>query len=198
MFGKKAAKAAQQAAEKKEAAAEQSITQAAAPTPLQTAWEKANLDFLNWETGANGPVDVMKAPGLGVARSLFDYARTKQGNERQGIGALRMGLNATSPEAAANLAEQSALRRDQDAAGQLENAVALRSAEAHGSVLPLSALNTNRALSIADLRTGNARYAQSRADELQRTSGLWNRYRPLIMQGTKAAASAFGGGAEFA
>lgn len=172
MFGKKTAKKAQEDAAKKSAAADLAVTQAAQPTPLQSAWEKSNLDFLDWESGKSGPVDVMKAPGLGVARSLFSYGRQKQENEKQGIGALRLGLNATSPEAAANLAEQAQLRREQDAAGQLENAVAARSAEAHGSVMPLSSLNLSRSMGIAGLRTGMSQYAQQRAEDLRRNSGI--------------------------
>lgn len=190
MFGKKTAKKAQEDAEKKAAAQEVAVTQAAAPTPLQSAWEKSNLDFLDWESGKSGPVDVMKAPGLGTARSLFDYARAKQGGERAGIGALRLGLNASDPGLAANLATQADLRRDQDAAGQLENAVAARTAEAHGSVLPLSSLNTSRALNIAGLRTGIAQNAQGRADQLRQSSGFMN--SPLfgaLVQGGMAAAT---------
>lgn len=146
----------------------QSFNQAREPTPLQKAWEEANLNFINWEQGKDGALDVLKAPGLGPALSLYRHAAAGQQGERQGIGALRMGLNATDPALAAKMAEQNKLRREQEAAGQLENAVATRSAEAHGSVLPLSQLNTNRSLSLAGMAGNQAGQSQS----------LWAQFRP--------------------
>ena len=137
-------------------------------SPLQEAWEKAQLDFLNWESGKSGPIDVMKAPSLGPALSLYQYAKQGQQGERMGQGAIQMGLNATDPGLAAKLAEQSKAKREQDAAGNLERAVAVRSAEAHGSALPLISLAQDKQLSLAGMAGGQ------RANSL----GLWAGFRP--------------------
>jgi hypothetical protein len=150
----------------------QSYQKAEEPSPLQSAWEKQNLNYLNWENGegafAGKPIDVMNAPGLGPEVSLYNHAREGQQGERQGIGALRLGLNASDPGLAANMAEQNKLRREQDASGQLENAVAMKTAEAHNSVMPLAQLDTSRNLSLAGMAGNQAQGSQS----------LWANYRP--------------------
>src|SRR5205085_6017578 len=96
----------------------QSFNAAKEPSPLQKRLEGEDLKFLDWESGegdyAGKPIDVYEAPGLGASRSLYEHAKAGQQGERAGIDALRMGLNAASPEYAANLAEQSKLRREQD------------------------------------------------------------------------------------
>jgi hypothetical protein len=179
------------------AASNAALTTAAAPSPLQAAEEEDALNFRNWEQGkgayAGQPIDVMNAPGLGPSLSLYRRARAGQQGERAGIGALRLGLNASDPGMAANLAEQSNLRRDQDAAGALEEAVAAKTAEAHNSVLPLIQLNQSRALGVAGLRSGQA----------QQTQGLWSQYRVRpgwganllngLVQGAAGTASAYAG-----
>jgi hypothetical protein len=148
-----------------------SFQEAKKPSPLQEAWERAQMDFLNWEQGKGTfegkPIDVMDAPGMGPSLSLYRRAKAGQEGERAGIGALRMGLNASSPELAAKLAQQSKDRREQEAAGALEEALAMRTAEAHGSVLPLAQLNTSRNLSLAGMAGGQAQGSQ----------GLWANFR---------------------
>ena len=148
-----------------------SIAAASQPSELQKAEEDANLDFINWEGGKGKyegkPIDVMDAPSMGPSLSLFRRAKEGQTGERAGIGALRLGLNASDPGMAANLAEQSKLHREQDAAGALEEAVAAKSAEAHNSAIPLIQLDQSRALGIAGLRAGQAGQSQ----------GLWAQYR---------------------
>lgn len=132
-------------------------------------------------------------PGLGPSRSLYEHARAGQQSERQGIGALRMGLNASDPGMAANLAEQSKLRREQDASGQLEQAVAMKLAEAKGSALPLIGLNQQRTMGLASL-AGN---------QSGNSTGLWSQFRVRpsgwatfgqgLLGGAMGAATAFAG-----
>ena len=149
----------------------QSYNKASEPTPLQKAWENANLNFLDWEnsTGeyAGKPADVTEAPGMGAGLSMYRRAAAGQQGERMGQGLLTMGVNATDPALAAKLAEQAKARREQEAAGALEENVAARSAEAHGSVLPLSQLNTSRALALTSAAGNQAGQSQS----------LWGQFR---------------------
>lgn len=167
---KMAALEAQQAADR--ALFLQAFNQANEQSPLQKRLEQGNLDWLDWEQGKGSfegkPIDVMSAPGLGPSLSLYNRAKAGQQGERQGIGALRMGLNASDPGMAANLAEQAKLRREQDAAGALEGAVAMKSAEVKGSSLPLAQLEQQRRMGLAGLSGGQA----------QNTQGLWAGFRP--------------------
>jgi hypothetical protein len=129
------------------------------------------LDFLDWEAGKGKyegqPIDVTKAPGMGPSLSLYNRAKAGQQGERQGIGALRMGINATDPGLATALAEESKLKREQDAAGALESAVAMKSGEARGSSLPLIQLDQSRAMGLAGL-TGN---------QSGNSTGMWSAFR---------------------
>lgn len=146
----------------------QTFQQANTKSPLEQAREAEDLKWLNWSSGKDGPVDIMRAPGLGVARSLFDYGRARRDDPKQGVGVLRLGLNSTSPEYAANLAEQSQSRREEDAAGRLENAVALKDAAVRGDLGDLMRLQTSRNMGLASL-AGN----QSGG-----STGLWASFRP--------------------
>jgi hypothetical protein len=153
-----------------------SFNKANEPTPLQKAWEDSQLKFMNWEnsTGeyAGKPLDVMEAPGMGVGLSQYRRAAAGQQGERRGEGLITMGLNASDPGLAAKLAEQAKARREQEAAGALEEDIAHRSAEAHGSVLPLSQLNTSRALSTADMAGNQAGQSQSLWAQFRRRPGF--------------------------
>lgn len=148
-----------------------SFQQAQKPSPLQEAWERAQLDFLDWEQGKGRfegkPIDVMEAPGMGPSLSLFRRARAGQEGERMGQGLITMGTNASDPNLTARLAQQAKDRREQETAGALEEAVARRTAEAHGSVLPLAQLNTSRNLSLAGMAGNQAGQSQS----------LWSQFR---------------------
>lgn len=149
----------------------QSFSKAQEQSPLQKRLEEGNMDWLDWEQGkgsfAGTPTDVMSAPGLGPSLSIYNRAKAGQQGERQGIGALRMGLNASDPGMAANLAEQSKLRREQDASGALENAVAMKSAEVKGSSLPLINLDQQRTMGLAGM-AGN---------QSGQSTGLWSQFR---------------------
>lgn len=150
----------------------QSFNKASEQSPLQKRLEQGNLDWLDWEQGKGTfegkPLDVMNAPGLGPSLSIFNRAKAGQQGERQGIGALRMGLNASDPGLTANLAEQSKLRREEDASGALENAVASKDAEVQGSSLPLIGLDQSRAMGLAGL-AGN---------QAGNSTSLWSQFRP--------------------
>lgn len=129
--------------------------------PLVERLRQRDLAFLDWAdqkdaAGNAVPLDVQKAPGLGPALGLYESARRGQQEERHGIGALRMGAQGTNPDLANLLTQQRGARREQEAAGGLERAVATRQAEATGSILPLASLEQSKRMGLAGLASGAA------------------------------------------
>lgn len=137
----------------------QLITIAQTEDPLETRLRARDMSWLDWSEGKNGPLDVSKAPGLGPSLGLYESAARGQQGERMGIGALRMGLNASNPNLTAILSEQAKARREQEAAGGLERAVTLKDAEVNRSALPLAAFAQDRRMGLASLASGNANAA---------------------------------------
>lgn len=135
---------------------QQFLTLAAQPDPLTERLRQRDIAWMDWSEGRNGPIDAARAPGMGPALSLFDRARAGQQGERMGIGALRMGAHGTNADLANLLTEQRASRREQEAAGGLERAVATREAEVTGSILPLAQLQQQQRLGLAGLASGAA------------------------------------------
>lgn len=140
---------------------QQFFTLAMEKDPLVERLRQRDMAFLDWadQKDAQGnavPLDVAKAPGLGPALGLFESARRGQQQERHGIGALRMGAQGTNADLANLLTEQRTARREQEAAGGLERAVAVRSAEATGSVLPLASLEQSKRMGLAGMASGAA------------------------------------------
>lgn len=131
----------------------QFIQAANVPDPLEERLRARDLDWLAWEDSPGR--DVSTAP-LGPALGLYDRAVNRQQGERHGIGALRMGLNASNPMLGQLLDRQSRDRQQQQAAGDLERAVGMRSAEVNRSALPLAAFAQDRRMGLASLASGNA------------------------------------------
>lgn len=134
---------------------QQFITAANVPDPLEERLRARDTAWLDWEDQKDGPLDVAKAP-LGPALGLYDRAVNRKQGERMGIGALRMGLNASNPMLSQVLDEQSRERRQQEAGGDLENAVRMKSAEVNRSALPLAEFAQSRRMGLASLASGNA------------------------------------------
>jgi hypothetical protein len=122
-------------------ASQQAYQQNAAPTPLQSAWEKQQTDFLNWDESKGK--DVRSAPGMDKYIQLADAARNRASIERNPTGAMALGDLGDSGYAA-QLQNQRQKESDQDIGSGLENALNLRRAEASGSVIPLAQLNQSR------------------------------------------------------
>jgi hypothetical protein len=177
MFGKKTAKKMGALAEAQQKQAAQFTQQAATPPPLQSAEDKANLQFLDWEnrTGefAGKPLNVEEAPGMNPYLEL--YRRSTDPNEVDGApGELAGGSGGVSPEYLAMLREQAANKRRERAGGALEDAFRQRSAAAHGYVLPSSSLTTQRNLTLSGQASGNANNAWARFLQQQQQSGFFN------------------------
>jgi hypothetical protein len=165
---------------------QQFMAAANVPDPLEEALRARDLGWLQWESGANGPLDVSKAP-LGAALGLYDRAVNRQRGERHGIGALRMGVNASNPLLAQLLNQQSKEREQQAAAGDLERAVAMRSAEVNRSALPIAGLAQNRTLGLASLASGNANTAQGQYLQFLSRPRQPSFWQQLLLQGVGAA-----------
>jgi len=114
------------------------------------------MDWLDWSEGKKGPIDVTKAPGLGPSLDLYSRAKAGEQGERMGIGALRMGVEGSNPNLTSLLREQRQAHRERDAAGALEQAVAVNQADATGSIMPLVSLEQNKRMGLAGLASGAA------------------------------------------
>jgi hypothetical protein len=135
--------------------AQQFITAANVPDPLEERLRARDTAWLDWESGASGPRDVRNAP-LGAGLDLYENASRRQEGERFGIGALALGQHASNPMLAQLLKQQSEDQRQQEAAGGLEQAVRLKSAEVNQSALPLAEFAQGRRMGLASLASGNA------------------------------------------
>jgi hypothetical protein len=120
-------------------------------SPLQSAFEKSQLDFLNWDK-SNGK-DVRNAPGLDSYIQIGQAAQAKANQERMGTGALALG-GAGSEGYTSNLKSLRQNEMAQDFGTGLENALASRRAEATNSVIPLAQLNNQRNMGVLNASTG--------------------------------------------
>lgn len=125
-----------------DAQARQSFQTAAAPTPLQTTFEKQQQDYLNWENAPGH--NIADAPGLSNYIQIGQAAQNRANEQRMGSGAYALADGSGSGYAQ-QLHELGNAQRAEDFGTGLENARAMRHAEAVGSVLPLASLNLNRA-----------------------------------------------------
>jgi hypothetical protein len=144
--------------------ATQFIVAANQPDELEQRLRARDTAWMDWESGANGPRDVQNAP-LGAGLDLYQNAARRQEGERFGIGALALGLNTSDPNLTQLLKQQSEDQRQQEAAGGLERAVRLKSAEVNQSALPLAEFAQGRRMGLASLASGNA--ANSTSQYLQ-------------------------------
>lgn len=174
---RRAQEAAERRAQEQAAIQNRLITVAEQEDPLETRLRARDMAWLDWEESPGR--DVSKAP-LGPALALYDRAVNRQQGERMGIGSLRMGLNASDPKLAQLLDQQSRDKNQQQAAGDLENAVRMKSAEVNRSALPLAAFAQDRRMGLASLASGNANSAQGQhlgflANRPQRPS-FWRQF----------------------
>jgi len=157
---KAAAAAADRRAQEQAALQREYMAAASKPDPLEERLKAQDMNWLDWSEGKQGPIDVTRAPGLGPSLNLYERAAAGQQGEKMGLGALRMGEQASNPNLAALLSEQAKSHREQEAAGGLERAVGMRDAEVKGSALPLLGLAQNRTMGLANLGSNNANTSQ--------------------------------------
>ena len=135
---------------------------------------------------------------MGPDLALYNNAIANHDEDMAGTGLIRMGLNGADPNYLAQLDRLYKDRRQQRAAGALENAYRAHSARVHGYVLPSSELSQSRSLSLASLASGNASNGWTRyLDQMNKSgffnSNLFNQY--MATARTAAAAGARKGGA---
>lgn len=141
--------------QQQQAQQQQFITAANVPDPLEERLRARDMSWMDWESGENGPRDVMNAP-LGAGLDLYSNAARRQEGERHGIGALALGAQGSNPMLSQLLKQQSEDQRQQEAAGGLEQAVRMKSAEVNRSALPLAEFAQGRRMGLASLASGNA------------------------------------------
>lgn len=168
------------------------IAAAAQPKPVEAAFEREQLDWLDATSGKNGPLDIYNLRQLKPSLALYDAASARQKGERMGIGALRFGADNTNPMLTQALREQQDAERQQAAAGQLENAYRLTDAQMRGSVLPLLSLQQNRSMGLASLASNNAANSTQAWANFRPAPSFW---RQLLLTGVGGAAQV---GAAFA
>lgn len=157
--------------------------QAAAPKPVETEMEKEQL---GWLAQTKAPdFDVTKLNALTPQLSLYNHAKAGQEGQRMGLGALRMGMGEGDGSGLSTLlASQQQAHREQDAAGQLENAFAAKDAEMRGSVMPLLGLQQNRTMGLAGLGNNASQNSTNQWASFRPRPSIWSQ---LLMQGVSNA-----------
>jgi len=126
------------------------INQASQPTALQTAYEGKQQKFLDWD--ASKDKNIEDAPGMQEHIQIGRSALNRFNRERMGTGALRLG---GSGGYADKLRVQKQAELSNEFGAGLEEALALRRAEANNSVIPLSQLTNNRLMGVAGIASNN-------------------------------------------
>jgi hypothetical protein len=180
------------------AASNAALNTAAQPSALQAMREGELTRWMNWRNSTGEfegkPFDVMNAPGFAPQLGLYRRAKAGQDAQRMSQGLITMGSNSASPEYVANLKAQRDAQREQDAAGALQESVALRDAEVNQSALPLMELTQSRNMGIAGLRTGQAQQSQGMWAAYRPRPGFWNQMGGAFAQGVGSAAGQLVGG----
>lgn len=173
MFGKNTAKQAQQQANQQQQLANQYLQQANTKSPLQLAREKESTDWINQTTSPD--FDVTKVSGMSPWLSLYRAATQNRADEQtMSSGLLRLGTNYSNPDQAAKLNRLQDDRRQEAAAGGLEQAFGLKDASERGDVMPLLGLQQSNNLALAGLSNSSAENAWTRYYNAQQNSGFLN------------------------
>lgn len=166
----------------------QFIQAASQPDPLEERLKERDMKWLDWESGASGPRDVMNAP-LGAGLDLYSNAARRQSGERFGIGALALGAHGSDPNLTQLLKQQSEDTRQQEAAGGLEQAVRMKSAEVNRSALPLAEFAQGRRMGLASLASGNAQNSTNAYLQFLSRPKQPSFWKQLLLGGLGAAGS---------
>ena len=104
------------------------------PTPME---ERETARAMQWREQTEGGTDVRNLTALKPHLNLFDAATNEQQNDRKGTGILQLGAQNANPNQAAALDTYYKYKRQQDAAGQLENAYNATDAQMTGQITPM-------------------------------------------------------------
>lgn len=173
---------------------ERLIAVAERPDPLAERVRSSRMSWLDAVEGKNGPVDVTKMEAMAPYLDLWNRSRARRDGERMGTGALRLGAANQNPEIGARIDEANQLTREQDAAGELQNAFNMKDAEMRQSVMPLLGLQQSRDMGMAGLGVQSGQNAQSAYAQWLNRPRQRSPWLDLAFGGLNAAASFAGAG----
>lgn len=154
-------------------------------TDLERMYRERTENFLRQSQGSGGveSIDMLK-PYL----QLFNRASADQQNQRTSTGVLQLGAQNANPNQAAAYNSYLNYKRQQDAAGGLENAYNMANAEASGQAFDLAQMANSRNLGKAGLSQ------QAYATYLNRPKSppLWQQIAQTAIGGLSAAGTAGG------
>jgi hypothetical protein len=110
-----------------------------------------------------------------------------------GIGALRMGMDGDNSGLSTLLASQEQAHREQDAAGQLENAFAVKDAEMRDSMMPILGLQQNRTMGLAGLSNNASQNSTNQWASFRPRPSVWQNLLMSGLQGAAQVGSAYAG-----
>lgn len=170
------------------------MTTAATPPPLENTLTNETQNWFDVTSGKNGPLDIYNLKALKPSLGLFNAASRRQQGERYGIGALAMGAQNTNPGLGQLLRQQSEDQRQQDAAGQLENAYRLTDAQMRGQAFPLMNQAQGRNLNLAGLSNSNSANSTNMFTQFTPRPSIWAQLANSAVQGAAGAATSWATG----
>lgn len=168
------------------------------PGPVEQAMNKRYLDWTS-ATSGDKPLEVDKLPGMSPYVQMYQRAAAGQRSERTGLGSLQMGAANADPNLATNQRLQDKMRREQDAAGEIEGAYGAENAAVTGTGMPLVGADIQQKGENLNAATGMASSSLGDWSRFQIRPGFWQQ---AAMEGIRGAAgvasSYYSGGAKAA
>lgn len=103
------------------------------PSPLEERLNQESMDWLDFTSGKNGPVDYTKAPGL-THLGLYDEGAANRFAERTATGGLQMGRDGANATAVEMRRQQLADQMNEARGENLVNAVRSKDAAVRGQM----------------------------------------------------------------
>lgn len=164
------------------------------PGPVEEAMNKRWLDWTKATDGTT-PLQVEKLPGMSPHYQMYQRAANRQASERTGLGSLRMGADTANLNLASQQARYDKLRREQEAAGELENAYGATNAEITGTGLPLVGTAASRDANKLGVTGQQAESSLGNWSRFQIRPGFWQQFALAGIKGASdVAASYYTGG----
>lgn len=174
------------------------FSKANAPDPLEERRRASSLAFLDAVEGKEGPFDVTKTPGMEPYLDLYNRAKEGEAvDANTDTGVLQLGTTGGSPNLIARMREQSKMRREERAAGDLSNAFAGKYAEVTGNTIPfLMRHKQGRDLNLTGLTAGQSSQSTGAWANFKPADSIWSRLFQQFARGAGEGASmaASGGG----
>lgn len=150
-------------------------------SPLE---EKRNASAMQFFNDIESGKDVSEIAALKPNLNLYNAAVSDQQNDRKGTGILQLGARGANPNQAAALDTYMKYQRQQNAAGQLENAYNATYADYSGNLSPLLMQMSNQRQAT---KAGLAQDAYKTYLNRPKTPSIWEK----LLQGGISAATAY-------